>query len=1309
MKNFFLLLLLLGIITPGISQVTMQGTIKRGSTPNTVDIYLKPSASFSQKDESLTFVLAVPASVAPAPTMGSAGVTPNTTGPVSNISGLQPNFLVVNYGATSREVMVTTQTINGASYYIYTFIFAGTATNNHDWVAGQEQLIFSVQFNGCTANCDQLNNILLVNLPAGGVQGNSYWYVQVNTLGDITNYPAPFYQNPQSSTPVNGGSPDGAALSYIGLAPLVVPTLSINDVTQAEGNAGTSVFNFTVTLSSPAPAGGVSFNISTADGTATAGSDYVARSATGQIPAGATTYTFAVTVNGDNTVEPNETFFVNLSSPTGATIADGQGVGTINNDDVAPLPNLSINDVTQAEGNAGTSVFTFTVSLSAPAPAGGVSFTIATADGTATAGSDYVARSATGQIPAGASTYTFDVTVNGDNTVEPNETFFVNVTGATGATITDGQGVGTINNDDVAPLPTLSINDVTQAEGNAGTSVFTFTVSLSAPAPAGGVSFTIATADGTATAGSDYVARSATGQIPAGASTYTFDVTVNGDNTVEPNETFFVNVTGATGATITDGQGVGTINNDDVAPLPTLSINDVTQAEGNAGTSVFTFTVSLSAPAPAGGVSFTIATADGTATAGSDYVARSATGQIPAGASTYTFDVTVNGDNTVEPNETFFVNVTGATGATITDGQGVGTINNDDVAPLPNLSINDVTQAEGNAGTSVFTFTVSLSAPAPAGGVSFTIATADGTATAGSDYVARSATGQIPAGASTYTFDVTVNGDNTVEPNETFFVNVTGATGATITDGQGVGTINNDDVAPLPNLSINDVTQAEGNAGTSAFTFTVSLSAPAPAGGVSFTIATADGTATAGSDYVARSATGQIPAGASTYTFDVTVNGDNTVEADETFLVTLSSVTGANVTRAQGLGTISNDDATPLPSLTINDVTQAEGNAGTSVFTFTVSLSAPAPAGGVSFTIATADGTATAGSDYVARSLTNQTIPAGASTYTFDVTVNGDNTVEADETFLVTLSSVTGANVTRAQGLGTISNDDATPLPSLTINDVTQAEGNAGTSVFTFTVSLSAPAPAGGVSFNIGTADGTATAGSDYVARSLTNQTIPAGASTYTFDVTVNGDNTVEPNETFFVNVTGVTGAVIADGQGVGTISNDDVAPLPNLSINDVTQAEGNAGTSVFTFTVSLSAPAPAGGVSFNIATADGTATAGSDYVARSLTNQTIPAGASTYTFDVTVNGDNTVEPNETFFVNVTGVTGAVIADGQGVGTISNDDATPLPSLTINDVTQAEGNAGTSVFTFTVSLSAPAPAGGVSFNIATADGTATAG
>ena len=130
-------------------------------------------------------------------------------------------------------------------------------------------------------------------------------------------------------------------------------------------------------------------------------------------------------------------------------------------------------------------------------------------------------------------------------------------------------------------------------------------------------------------------------------------------------------------------------------------------------------------------------------------------------------------------------------------------------------------------------------------------------------------------------------------------------------------------------------------------------------------------------------------------------------------------------------------------------------------------------------------------------------------------------------------------------------------------------------------------------------------------------------------------------------------------------------APLPFLSISDVAADEGNTGPTTFTFTVSLSAPAPAA-VTFDIATQNNTAMAGSDYVAKSLTSQSIPTGQQTYTFDVIVNRDTLVEPNETFFVNVTNVSGATVTDAQGLGTILNDD-TPL--LVISQVYGGGGNA----------------------------------
>lgn len=134
------------------------------------------------------------------------------------------------------------------------------------------------------------------------------------------------------------------------------------------------------------------------------------------------------------------------------------------------------------------------------------------------------------------------------------------------------------------------------------------------------------------------------------------------------------------------------------------------------------------------------------------------------------------------------------------------------------------------------------------------------------------------------------------------------------------------------------------------------------------------------------------------------------------------------------------------------------------------------------------------------------------------------------------------------------------------------------------------------------------------------------------------------------------------------TVTPHGSGPQPlSISVGDANGNEGNSGTSTVSFTVSLNQPAPAGGVTFDIATADVTATAASgDYVARSLTGQTIAAGATSYTFAVTINGDTNAEPDETFRVALSNVVGAQVADGEGTGTILNDDA--LPMVKIHDV-----------------------------------------
>jgi hypothetical protein len=332
------------------------------------------------------------------------------------------------------------------------------------------------------------------------------------------------------------------------------PTLTISDVSTLEGNTGTHAITFTVSVSA---ASNQPINVAydTAYGTATAGSDYQAVSGTLTIPAGQTTGTITVLVNGDRLAEPNETFSINLTSPNNATIADGQGVGTIVDDD----PRVSISDVRMKEGNSGLTAFVFMVNLSVAYDVP-VTVDYATANGSATAGSDYQAASSTLTIPAGQTSGTITVPVNGDRLPEPDKYFFVNLSNLNFGAIADSQGFGVIVDDE----PHISISDVTKREGRKNTTSFTFTVTLSA-AYDQPVTVSYRTVDGTATTSDgDYVAKTGTLTFAAGETSKTITIVVNGDSKKEADEYFYLDLFGnSSNSLFTKNRGIGTILNDD--------------------------------------------------------------------------------------------------------------------------------------------------------------------------------------------------------------------------------------------------------------------------------------------------------------------------------------------------------------------------------------------------------------------------------------------------------------------------------------------------------------------------------------------------------------------------------------------------------------------------------------------------------------------------------------------------------------------------------------------------------------------------
>ena len=227
-------------------------------------------------------------------------------------------------------------------------------------------------------------------------------------------------------------------------------TIGIGNASISEGDTGARPLAFTVALSGVATTD-VSVGYETrADTAGTA--DFVAKSGTVTIPAGASSAKLAIVVKGDSLIERNEHFKVRLGNAVGASIARRNGVGTILNDDPAGGLRVGIGGASGLEGNSGTLALRFTVALSATAPQD-VTVKYATVGGTASPGSDFAGSAGTVQIKAGRTAATILIDVNGDTTIEPDETFTIELSGAKNAILGRATATGTILDDDTpAPL-----------------------------------------------------------------------------------------------------------------------------------------------------------------------------------------------------------------------------------------------------------------------------------------------------------------------------------------------------------------------------------------------------------------------------------------------------------------------------------------------------------------------------------------------------------------------------------------------------------------------------------------------------------------------------------------------------------------------------------------------------------------------------------------------------------------------------------------------------------------------------------------
>ena len=1027
-----------------------------------------------------------------------------------------------------------------------------------------------------------------------------------------------------------------------------------------------------------------------------------------------------IPVAGDNLSEGDESFTVTISTNSADTAIDvGSASGTILDDDTPPLAatSFAINalDASKGEGSSGTTDFTFTVTRSGDiSEAGSVDYAvygISIADAEANDFADGILPSGTVNFASGEASKTLTIEVQGDTRVEGFEDFTVVLRDpSSGSDIAKASASGTIRNDDSTIIYTryaVSETDASKAEGDNGATTYTFAVARSGDLSAvDTVNFDVFGSGENPASATDFIG----GSFPSG--TVTFDVgetrklvtvEVAGDSEIEPDENFIFAIRNPPDNGIIDVfTAEGTIINDDVAPPATsfaIAAEDAVKAEGDAGTTAFTFTVTRSGDTSgADSVDWGVS---GASVDGADFVGGTLPGgtvSFAAGETSKTLTVEVAGDTDFEPDEAFTVTLSNpSTDSEITTASAEGTILNDDPAPPATflaIAAEDAVKAEGDSGSTPFTFTVTRSGDtSEAGSVDWAVSNTEVT---GSDFLGGltpSGTVTFAAGEASKTLTVNVAGDLLFEDDEPLTVTLFNASsGSLITTPSASGTILNDDAAsPATFLSVaaQDAVKDEGDGGTTTYTFAVWRSGDTSVGG------SVDWAVTGGDIDAGDFPGGVLPSGTVTFvpneigkSFTVEVSGDTVFEGDESFTVTLSNPSAeSEITVATAEGTILNDD--PAPPATFFEIAaeaavQAERDDSSWDFTFTVTRSGDtSQAGSVDWSVS---GTEVDGADFAGGNLPSGTVSftAGEASKTFSVLVAGDTVLEDDEDFTVTLSNPSaGSAITTASAQGTILNDDPHTFLAIAAEDAAKSEGNDGTTSFTFTVTRSGDtSEAGSVEYAVSNLPAPIFSnpvdGSDFAGGAFPDGTVnfAAGETSKTITVEVAGDTDFEDNESFIVTLSNPSaGSEITTASAQGTIVNDDVlAPATFFAIAalDATKAEGDSGATDFTFTVTRSGDTSgAGSVAWAVDFPYSPDEADhADFFGGFLPSGTVTfgAGETSKTITVEVDGDLGTEVDESFTVRLSNPSdGAAITVETAQGTILNDDAPPLGPVTVID------------------------------------------
>ncbi|GEM_PF-1028122 len=512
-------------------------------------------------------------------------------------------------------------------------------------------------------------------------------------------------------------------------------------------------------------------NWSTSDGAATSPTDFTSATGSVTFAPGETEKSVSITIVNDTDVESDEAFEVTFTTASGVPIADPTATVTILDDDTPPTVSITDQTVGEAVGTA-----TFTVSLSRPMKPGlTASVDFAVDSGTAIAGSDFTATTGTLSFSGAETSRSITVNITDDTTEETDEVFVVSLSNPSQVTLSDNQGLGKITDNDGTPEGgyVFYVNGAPWSTGWSGV------MQVTNPGPDTWEPWQLSfDAKWNANFFESTYNTALSSDDGAGNWHHVIDPPSWGGGTVAPGATFQISWTAiGTDTTPPTNVQVNGVNMPQMDLGPGVSVADVSSLEGDSGSHTANFTITLSEVGTAP-VHVSYAIVGGTATSGTDFTVTPATGTgtvvFAAGELTKTIPVTILGDTLEEGDESVQIFLAGADGQPlprITSGEGTLTITGDDWTP--SVFITSAIVKEGNSGTRTATLKLRLNRiPKSTESISVNYETLNATATAGSDFTAKSGTVHFGSGQTEKSLNFTIHGDTDDERLEYLKVNL---------------------------------------------------------------------------------------------------------------------------------------------------------------------------------------------------------------------------------------------------------------------------------------------------------------------------------------------------------------------------------------------------------------------------------------------------------------------------------------------------------------------------------------------------------